>query len=64
MYEFEKARPGRHTGSYVNMKIETHLHSSQTSRCGRLPDENIELEKYFLTVKIMARAIEYLAGKD
>ena len=48
----------------VNMKIETHLHSSQTSRCGRLSDENIELEKYFLTVKIMARAIEYLAGKD
>ncbi len=32
--------------------------------CAHMPDENIELEKYFLTVKIMARAIEYLAGRD
>ena len=31
--------------------------------CAHMPDENIDLEKYFLTVKIMARAIEYLAGK-
>ena len=31
--------------------------------CAHMPDESIDLEKYFLTVKIMARAIEYLAGE-
>ena len=31
--------------------------------CAHMPDEYVELDKYLLTVKIMARAIEELAGE-